>query len=489
MSNDQGYKSVIKEYDYYNNNLDDFEIIDEIPSTYKNKTQIEKDNNNINTQNNNLRSINSDQKKELQQFVTDLFRIIFNSRNKLSEFSSKSRQNLNIGINDYKNTFSYYLEDLTAYDDLKDFADNKNDNKKQKYIIDFYLYKKYNNENTDHKKRKATRVPKLLVERWKIKYKENFAFKDFNKDCLNKNNLDDYIKTKFKLIEKAVILYSHILPLYNIIKDKSNYIEFKFYPNSKGKKKFIENNMTKKIKIIKEDFFDFKLSIIYLDFKLDDINILKKKTLNGFEIIQGKKSRMRLLSPNFNKKSTSRLFFKENKDDKNENNNKNVINELIIDNYFNDINGNIENNNISRNRRFSVKERKNNDIENKDSLDDSSFEEDLQLAVSKAMGDKKNDNVHINNNNNMIKIQKENINIINKEVNNNTKFSAKESETFEKKAKEKKDEIDNLSNFESKNINITKIVREYKNIKRMIEMMPNYGDIDFFKLNNFIANS
>ena len=246
--------------------------------------------------------------------------------------------------------------------------------------------------------------------------------------------------------------------------------------------------MTKKIKIIKEDFFDFKLSIIYLDFKLDDINILKKKTLNGFEIIHGKKSRMRLLSPNFNKKSTSRLFFKENKDDKNENNNKNVINELIIDNYFNDLNGNIENNNISRNRRFSVKEKKNNDIENKDSLDDSSFEEDLQLAVSKAMGDKKNDNVHINNNN-MIKIQKENINIINKEVNNNTKFSAKESETFEKKAKEKKDEIDNLSNFESKNINITKIVREYKNIKRMIEMMPNYGDIDFFKLNNFIANS
>ena len=427
MSNDQGYKSVIKEYDYYNNNLDDFEIIDEIPSTYKNKTQIEKDNNNINTQNNNLRSINSDQKKELQQFVTDLFRIIFNSRNKLSEFSSKSRQNLNIGINDYKNTFSYYFE--------------------------------------------------------------NFAFKDFNKDCLNKNNLDDYIKTKFKLIEKAVILYSHILPLYNIIKDKSNYIEFKFYPNSKGKKKFIENNMTKKIKIIKEDFFDFKLSIIYLDFKLDDINILKKKTLNDFEIIQGKKSRMRLLSPNFNKKSTSRLFFKENKDDKNENNNKNVINELIIDNYFNDLNGNIENNNISRNRRFSVKEKKNNDIENKDSLDDSSFEEDLQLVVSKAMGDKKNDNVHINNNNNMIKIQKENINIINKEVNINTKCSAKESETFEKKAREKKDEIDNLSNFESKNINITKIVREYKNIKRMIEMMPNYGDIDYFKLNNFIANS
>ena len=246
--------------------------------------------------------------------------------------------------------------------------------------------------------------------------------------------------------------------------------------------------MTKKIKIIKEDFFDFKLSIIYLDFKLDDINILKKKTLNGFEIIQGKKSRMRLLSPNFNKKSTSRLFFKENKDDKNENNNKNVINELIIDNYFNDLNGNIENNNISRNRRFSVKEKKNNDIENKDSLDDSSFEEDLQLAVSKAMGDKKNDNVHINNNN-MIKIQKENINIINKEVSINTKCSAKESETFEKKAREKKDEIDNLSNFESKNINITKIVREYKNIKRMIEMMPNYGDIDFFKLNNFIANS
>ena len=31
MSNDQGYNSVLKEYDFYNSNDDEFEIIDEFP--------------------------------------------------------------------------------------------------------------------------------------------------------------------------------------------------------------------------------------------------------------------------------------------------------------------------------------------------------------------------------------------------------------------------------------------------------------------------
>ena len=38
QTNGQGYKTVMKEYDFYNNDNDDFEIIDEIPTNYINTT-------------------------------------------------------------------------------------------------------------------------------------------------------------------------------------------------------------------------------------------------------------------------------------------------------------------------------------------------------------------------------------------------------------------------------------------------------------------
>ena len=127
--NDQGYNSVMKEYDFYNNNnIDDFEIIDEIPTNYINPTDNEK-NKNDNT------IPNYDQKKKLQNFVIQLFKIIFYSRNLLSEFSSKSSQNLE-EINKKDDPFSYHIEELIAYDDLKDWAENS-DNKKKKYVIEF----------------------------------------------------------------------------------------------------------------------------------------------------------------------------------------------------------------------------------------------------------------------------------------------------------------------------------------------------------------
>ena len=82
QTNDQGYKSVMKEYDFYNNDNDDFEIIDEIPTNYINTTS----NNNIN---NSLKNSEIEkQKGKLNKFIIKLFKIIFNSRNKLSEFDS-----------------------------------------------------------------------------------------------------------------------------------------------------------------------------------------------------------------------------------------------------------------------------------------------------------------------------------------------------------------------------------------------------------------
>ena len=50
QQNDQGYKSVIKEYDLYNDDINDFEVIDEIPTNYindkKDKDNIDKNNEN-----------------------------------------------------------------------------------------------------------------------------------------------------------------------------------------------------------------------------------------------------------------------------------------------------------------------------------------------------------------------------------------------------------------------------------------------------------
>ena len=152
----------MKEYDFYNNNnnIDGFEIIDEIPTNYINPTVNEK-----NEKDNTI--TNSDQKDKLQNFVIELFKIIFYSRNLLSEFSSKSRQNL---TDNKKSPFSYHLEELIAYDDLKDWAD-KNDNKKKKYVIEFFICQKNSNDLGYTKKVKDNNIPKLLVEKWKIKYK------------------------------------------------------------------------------------------------------------------------------------------------------------------------------------------------------------------------------------------------------------------------------------------------------------------------------
>ena len=64
----------------------------------------------------------------------------------------------------------------------------------------------------------------LLRDFWL--HKENFG-----KD--NINNLD----AKMKLLEKDVILYSRLLPIFNITKNENYYIEFKFNPTAKEKKK------------------------------------------------------------------------------------------------------------------------------------------------------------------------------------------------------------------------------------------------------------
>ena len=134
QQNDPGYKQVMQEYDFYNDNNNDFEIIDEIPTSYINNTSKEIDKNNDKTKN----SINEKQKEKLEKFIVNIFKIIFNSRNKLSEFATQSKKKLNQDIND-DTSFSFDIEELIAYDNLKAYDDNDK-NKKQKYTIDFFLY-------------------------------------------------------------------------------------------------------------------------------------------------------------------------------------------------------------------------------------------------------------------------------------------------------------------------------------------------------------
>ena len=479
--NDQGYNSVMKEYDFYNNNnIDDFEIIDEIPTNYINPTDNEK-NKNDNT------IPNYDQKKKLQNFVIQLFKIIFYSRNLLSEFSSKSSQNLE-EINKKDDPFSYHIEELIAYDDLKDWAENS-DNKKKKYVIEFFLCPKDNNDLRKSKKFKDNNIPKLLVEKWKIKYRDNFIFNNLSKDISdNKNKLNEFIQTKMKIIEKSVILYSRILPLFNICKDKNYFIKFEFNPTEKDKKKFLDKNLTKKVKIIKEEFFNFKISITYLKLKLQNLNALIKKSLNDFVIVPSKKSRLRFLSDDYNKKSKSQLVKKESKDINNESNSR-IISNLIIDNYFNNSDDNEKNNKLKQ-RRFSLQERKikppifaSKESEEEEEVEEEEEEEDsneqLDLVLSETSG-----NINSSINKNLI------IDMANKNKDKNNKNEGyKRSQTSGENHKQKTNEENILKNYDFKNCNINKIVKEYKNMKNMIKMLPNYGYINCDKLSTYVSGN
>ena len=470
QQNDPGYKQVMQEYDFYNDNNNDFEIIDEIPTSYINNTSKEIDKNNDKTKN----SINEKQKEKLEKFIVNIFKIIFNSRNKLSEFATQSKKKLNQDIND-DTSFSFDIEELIAYDNLKAYDDNDK-NKKQKYTIDFFLYENNTEDIISLKSASVKGSPRLLVERWKIKYKDNF---EFDNEKINLN-------TKMKIIEKDIILYSHILPLYNISKNEKYYTEFKFNPTPKEKKKFILEDKTKKIKIQLEELFGFKLSITYLKVKSDNINYLLKSNNNDFIIITNKKSRRRFLSDTYNKKSSNQLFKKESKDENNDNNA--IKNDFIIENYFSNESSNENQKKEIRKRRLSLKEKRvkskyfNN---NEDSISDIS-EDNLSLVISESNEDNSKkiiSNLNIDN----IKESKDK-NDKKKKINKNTFI--KKSSTFRGNSKnELKIEQDKIKNTEFKNKKITKIIKEYKIMKKMMMVMPNFGNISCDKLNTFISNN
>ena len=118
--NDQGYKTVMKEYDFYNSNDNDFEIIDECPTNYINSLPE-----------NNIVNNFTHESVKLQNFVVNIFKIIFSSRNKRSEFSFKSKKHLE------NSSFTVDIEELIEYDNLK-----ARDSKKKNISLNFIYMEK-----------------------------------------------------------------------------------------------------------------------------------------------------------------------------------------------------------------------------------------------------------------------------------------------------------------------------------------------------------
>ena len=476
---DQGYKSVLKEYDFYHSNDNDFEIIEEYSNKYINTPN---DNNNNNFKNN---LENKNQNEKLQNFIIKILKIIFNSRNKRYIFSSNSKRQLNDNKNN-NNFFPVDIEELIEYDDLKAW-DNSDGDKKKKYIIDFYLIK--NNDENDKdslKSEKISEKQKLLVERWKIKYKENFNFKKEIK------NIDLFLDKKMKIIEKNIITYSRILPLYNISKDENYSIDFKFNPIKRAKKSFIDEKSTEKIEIINNDLYSFKLSIDYLKIKPENIDLFFNKNNYDFVIIPSNKSRKRFLSDtdtNTNYKKSSQYILnniEQNNEEKNNDNNGNQKPSFIIENYIND-------------RRLSYDYTKPNEDEKETKLDKNEYlsnennENDYSLVISETNSDSGHNSNKNQNNNEKKNSNENNIRKMTYDYNNENnlkEYIPRKSQTLKNSKNNKKEEIDNLQNYDFKsNCKIKKIVQDYKTLRKMIKMLPKYDNVKYNKLSTFIFSS
>ena len=455
--NDQGYKAVMKEYDFYNSNDNDFEIIDECPTNYVNSLPE-----------NNIANNFTHESVKLQNFFVNIFKIIFSSRNKRSEFSSKSKKNLD------NSSFIYDIEELIEYDNLK-----AHDNKKKKYIIEFYLYEKDNDDNLI-KSMNIRDKPKILVERWKIKYKENLLPLDVDDKKDSFKNYDLFLDKKMKIIEKNIIAYSRVLPLFNILKENKYYIDFKFNPIKKNHKmKFVDENATKTINLISDDMFCFKLSVEYLNIKPETISMFFNKIDSDFVIIPSNKSRKRFLSDDYKKSSSQLLKKLEQKDKDNINDN----NDEEKDN----------NNNYINRRRLSFEENYYNKKYNPnfEEENNSSSEDDLSLVITETNNDTcqtSSDNHKNSENTRKITDKTDNNNQINNKQNILSKGHVYKEKPKSILAKDKKRDI--LKNIDFSNSSFAfNIIKDYKSTRQILELLPNFGNINNNRLFTFISSS
>ena len=269
-----------------------------------------------------LFSSNSNQKDLLNNFIKNIASIIFDSRRQkindsgLNKSINSNKTNKSINSND--NSFNLEIDDLFLYDDYyqekKDF---------QKLIIEFYLTKKTDKKITIRE----------LVEKWKLSYNSE------NDNSNDKNNLQK-IKNKMTLYIKSIISYSRLLPLYQYIisNDNNNYsIDFKFYQNDSNKKGKFSHKFTGNVLLKNQDVFNIKTNIQYYTLK-ELNNIFEQKEKKEIDINKPDKIKSLLFNEKYEFEDLNELS-KDNKNINNKLNNdenftqsdKNEIKDLIHD--------------------------------------------------------------------------------------------------------------------------------------------------------------
>ena len=269
-----------------------------------------------------LFSSNSNQKDLLNNFIKNITSIIFDSRRQkindsgLNKSINSNKTNKSINSND--NSFNLEIDDLFLYDDYyqekKDF---------QKLIIEFYLTKKTDKKTTTRE----------LVEKWKLSYNSE------NDNSNDKNNLQK-IKNKMTLYIKSIISYSRLLPLYQYIisNDNNNYsIDFKFYQNDSNKKGKFSHKFTGNVLLKNQDVFNIKTNIQYYTLK-ELNNIFEQKEKKEIDINKPDKIKSLLFNEKYEFEDLNDLS-KDNKNINNKLNNdenftqsdKNEIKDLIHD--------------------------------------------------------------------------------------------------------------------------------------------------------------
>ena len=269
-----------------------------------------------------LFSSNSNQKELLNNFIKNITSIIFDSRRQkindsgLNKSINSNKTNTSINSND--NSFNLEIDDLFLYDDYyqekKDF---------QKLIIEFYLTKKTDKKITIRE----------LVEKWKLSYNSE------NDNSNDKNNLQK-IKNKMTLYIKSIISYSRLLPLYQYIisNDNNNYsIDFKFYQNDSNKKGKFSHKFTGNVLLKNQDVFNIKTNIQYYTLK-ELNNIFEQKEKKEIDINKPDKIKSLLFNEKYEFEDLNELS-KDNKNINNKLNNdenftqsdKNEIKDLIHD--------------------------------------------------------------------------------------------------------------------------------------------------------------
>ena len=260
-----------------------------------------------NSFNQKLFSSNSNQKELLNNFIKNITSIIFDSRkqkiNDLGLNKSINSNKTNYSLNSIDSSFNLEIDDLFLYDD---YYQEKTDF--QKLIIEFYLTKKTGKKI----------IIKELVEKWKLSYKSE------NDNSNEKNNLQK-LKNKMILYIKSIISYSRLLPLYQYNKSNCNKyysIDFKFYQNDSNKKGKFNHKFTGNVFLKNQDVLNIKTNIQYYTLK-ELKNIFENNEKKGIHL-------------NTSNNIKSLLFNEKKFDDAYEN-----LNELPKEN--NNINNNLNN--------------------------------------------------------------------------------------------------------------------------------------------------